>query len=136
MKNLITGIQQVGIGVTNADEAKYLYKDLFGMNVLIFEDKAEASLMTKYTGCEVHKRHAILSMNLSGGGGFEIWQFTSRPPRKQSQHRFGDLGIFAPRIKSKNVEAAFHHFKSIPSINVSDLFESPDDRLHFWITDP
>ncbi len=50
MKELITGIQQVGIGVINANEAKNLYKDLFGMDVLIFEDKAEASLMTKYTG--------------------------------------------------------------------------------------
>jgi catechol 2,3-dioxygenase-like lactoylglutathione lyase family enzyme len=136
MKNLITGIQQVGIGVINADEAKYLYKDLFGMNVLIFEDRAEASLMTRYTGSEVHKRHAILSMNLSGGGGFEIWQFTSRTPGKQSTPRFGDLGIFATRIKSRNVSAAHAHFKSIASITVSDLFASPDDRLHFWVKDP
>lgn len=58
---------------TNANEAKYLYKDLFGMNVVIFEDEAEASLMKRYTGHQVHNRHAILSMNLSGGGGFEIW---------------------------------------------------------------
>jgi catechol 2,3-dioxygenase-like lactoylglutathione lyase family enzyme len=136
MKNLITGIQQVGIGVTNADEAKYLYKDLFGMNVLIFEDRAEASLMTRYTGKQVHKRHAILSMNLSGGGGFEIWQFTSRTPGHQGEQRFGDLGIFATRIKSKNVEAAREHFKNIASVTVSDLFASPDDRLHFWLTDP
>ncbi|GEO08240.1 VOC family protein [Segetibacter aerophilus] len=136
MKNLITGIQQVGIGVTNADEAKYLYKDLFGMNVLIFDDYAEASLMTKYTGSQVHKRHAILSMNLFGGGGFEIWQFTSRTPRQQSEHRFGDLGIFATRIKSKNVAAAHEHFKNIASVTISDLFASPDDRLHFWLKDP
>lgn len=136
MKNLISGIQQVGIGVSDAGEAKFLYKDLFGMDVLIFEDKAEASLMTKYTGREVHKRHAILSMNLSGGGGFEIWQFTSRTPGQQAEQRFGDLGILATKIKSKNVEAAYHHFAGMPSITVSDLFESPDDRLHFWITDP
>lgn len=136
MRNLITGIQQVGIGVTNADEAKYLYKDLFGMNVLIFEDRAEASLMTKYTGRQVHKRHAILSMNLSGGGGFEIWQFTSRTPGEQDEQRFGDLGIFATRIKSKNVAAAYEHFNNITSITVSELFVSPDDRQHFWVADP
>lgn len=136
MKNLITGIQQVGIGVSDADEAKYLYRDLFGMNVLIFEDRAEASLMTKYTGSEVHKRHAILSMNLLGGGGFEIWQFTTRTPEGQTEPRFGDLGIFAPRIKSKNVEAAHKFFKNISAVAVSDLFDAPDDRLHFWITDP
>lgn len=136
MKNLITGIQQVGIGVTNAEQAKHVYKNLFGMDVLIFEDRAEATLMAKYTGSQIHNRHAILSMNLAGGGGFEIWQFTSRTPGQQSQHRFGDLGIFATRIKSKNVEAAHQHFKNTPSVSISDLFESPDDRLHFWLTDP
>lgn len=136
MQNLITGIQQVGIGVANAEEAKYLYKDLFGMNVLIFEDKAEASLMTKYTGKQVHRRHAILSMNLSGGGGFEIWQYTSRTPASPAIKRFGDLGIFATKIKSKNVTGAYDHFKKIPALVISDLFESPDDRSHFWITDP
>lgn len=135
MKDLITGIQQVGIGVVNADEAKHLYKDLFGMNVLIFEDRAEASLMTKYTGSQVHKRHAILSMNLSGGGGFEIWQFTSRMPRKQTLPRFGDIGIFATKIKTKNVKAAHSHFSKLPSIIVSEVMESPGDRLHFWIRD-
>lgn len=135
MKDLITGIQQVGIGVTNAAEAKHLYKDLFGMNVLIFEDRAEASLMTKYTGSQVHKRHAILSMNLSGGGGFEIWQFTSRTPVKQTTPRFGDIGIFAAKIKSENIKAAHAHFKKFPLINVSDVMESPDDRYHFWLTD-
>lgn len=136
MKDLITGIQQVGIGVTNANEAKYLYKDLFGMNVLIFDDKAEASLMTRYTGYQVHNRHAILSMNLSGGGGFEIWQFTSRVPLESASNSFGDLGIFAIKIKSKNVKAAHEHFSNMPSIKVSALMDAPDDRNHFWLTDP
>ncbi|MDB5248840.1 MAG: glyoxalase/bleomycin resistance protein/dioxygenase [Segetibacter sp.] len=136
MKNLITGIQQVGIGVTNADEAKHVYKNLFGMNVLIFDDRSEASLMTKYTGSQVHNRHAILSMNLSGGGGFEIWQFTSRTPGEQNSPVVGDIGIFAAKIKSGNVKEAHKYFGNIQTITVSDLFESPDDRLHFWLTDP
>lgn len=135
MRDLITGIQQVGIGVKNAEEAKHVYKDLFGMNVLIFEDTAEASLMTRYTGSQVHRRHAILSMNLLGGGGFEIWQFTSRVPSQQTSPQFGDIGIFATKIKSKNIKAAHTYFGAFPSITVSQLMESPDDRFHFWITD-
>src|SRR4051812_18301223 len=111
MKDLITGIQQVGIGVSDADKAKYLYKDLFGMNVLIFEDTGEAKLMSRYTGNVVHERHAIFSMNLSGGGGFEIWQFTSRTPTKQIDKQFGDIGIFAIKIKTRNVAEAHKHFK-------------------------
>lgn len=64
----ITGIQQVGIGVVDADQAKYLYRDLFGMDVLVFDDEAEAKLMTRYTGNQCFNRRAILTMNLKGGG--------------------------------------------------------------------
>lgn len=134
--NYITGIQQVGIGVTDAVEAKHLYKELFGMDVLIFEDKAPAALMTRYTGKQLHNRHAILSMNLSGGGGFEIWQFTSRTPQASALSRFGDLGIFAVKIKSRNVKASHAYYLQQDKLIVSALYESPDDRLHFWISDP
>lgn len=136
MKDFITGIQQAGIGVTNAEEAKHLYKDLFGMDVLIFEDKAHASLMTHYTGNKLHERHAILSLNMRGGGGFEIWQYTSRMPAKPMlQPQLGDLGIFAIKIKSHDVNAAHLYFNAITGIKVSELMIAPDDRPHFWITD-
>src|SRR6476469_9650036 len=136
MQQLITGIQQAGIGVTNADEAKILYRELFGMDVLVFDDNAEASLMTRYTGLESHKRRAILSLNMNGGGGFEIWQFTSRKGIHAAQkHQLGDLGIFAVKIKARDLKLAQKHFQAVPGLKVSELFESPDDRLHFWITD-
>lgn len=136
MGNYITGIQQVGIGVTNAEEAKHLYRDLFGMDVLIFDDKAPASLMTSYTGSELHHRHAILSLNMQGGGGFEIWQYTSRIPSKPVElPQLGDLGIFAIKIKSKNVQVAHAHFRALTKIKVSELMIAPDDRPHFWLTD-
>jgi hypothetical protein len=50
----------------------YLYKELFGFGLLIFDDQAEAHLMTQYTGKEIHSSRAILTMNLQGGGGFEV----------------------------------------------------------------
>ena len=132
----ITGIQQAGIGVLDVQEAKHLYRDLFGMDVLIFDDRAEASLMTAYTGRQVHHRHAILSLNMSGGGGFELWQYTSRIAAKPLvMPQLGDLGIFAIKIKSKNVALAHRHFSSLSNIKVSDLMIAPDDRPHFWVTD-
>ncbi len=137
MQDMITGIQQVGIGVCDAQEAKMLYKQLFGMDVLIFDDQAEASLMTQYTGSEIHERRAILSLNMCGGGGFEIWQFLSRTPtKKPSIPNLGDLGIFAVKIKSGNIKAAHNYFSKLAFVTVSELFDSPDDRQHFWLTDP
>ena len=137
MQDIITGIQQVGIGVTDAQEAKLLYKQLFGMDVLIFDDRADATLMTRYTGSQVHKRRAILSLNMCGGGGFEIWQFTTRiPVKRPTVPRLGDLGIFAVKIKSNNVKAAHIYFSKLQNVQISELFDSPDDRKHFWLTDP
>ena len=136
MVNCITGIQQAGIGVSNAEEAKQLYKALFGMDVLIFEDQAAASLMTSYTGKQIHHRHAILSLNMAGGGGFEIWQYTSRVPQDpKSPPRLGDLGIFAIKIKTRNIGSAHAHFISQPLAQVSEIQIAPDDRHHFWVTD-
>ncbi len=137
MSEFITGIQQVGVGVTNAIEAKHLYKELFGMNVLIFEDEAAASLMTHYTGGQLHHRHAILSLNMSGGGGFEIWQYTSRKPSSSvAPIQLGDMGLFAIKIKSKDVKAAHAHMSKMSSVTISDIMIGPDDRPHFWLKDP
>ena len=136
MSEFISGIQQVGIGVTNATEAKMLYKDLFGMNVLIFEDKAEATLMTQYTGRELHSRHAILSLNMGGGGGFEIWQFMTRTGQKPERLPvIGDTGIFAVKIKTFNVDIAHATFSQREDCTVSTIHDSPEQRKHFWLQD-
>ena len=136
MAQYITGIQQAGIGVSDAVQAKFLYRDLFGMNALIFEDKAAATLMTRYTGKQEHTRHAILSINMAGGGGFEIWQFTSREPQQPlHQPRLGDLGIFALKIKARDVKAAHSFFSTNKNVVVTHIMIAPDDRPHFWLTD-
>jgi catechol 2,3-dioxygenase-like lactoylglutathione lyase family enzyme len=136
MAQYITGIQQAGIGVADAVQAKYLYRDLFGMNALIFEDKAPATLMTRYTGKKEHWRHAMLSLNMSGGGGFEIWQFISRTPQKAAHPPLpGDPGIFALKIKSRNVRAAHAFFSTNTNVTVTPVMRAPDERPRFWLTD-
>ena len=135
MASLITGIQQVGIGVVSASDAKLLYKDLFGMNVLVFEDEAEASLMTRYTGDERHTRKAMLSLNM-GGGGFEIWQFTSREPLfSHGSFLPGDTGIFAVKIKTQDILKAYAAYAEIEQIILSPMYTSPDEKKHFWVKD-
>ena len=103
----ISGIQQVGIGCTDASKTFTWLRKTFGLNVKIFDDEARAKLMTRYTGGQVHARRAILAMNMNGGGGAEIWQFTSRTPNTCKKVVWGDYGINAVKFKTNKVENAF-----------------------------
>jgi catechol 2,3-dioxygenase-like lactoylglutathione lyase family enzyme len=133
----IAGIQQVGIGVSNVHEAFKWYRQHLGMDIPIFEEAAEAKLMLPYTGGKPHSRHAILAVNLKGGGGFEIWQYTSRTPQPASfQANLGDLGLFAAKIKSENVQASFDYLKNKGVTFISDVTTTPNNEKHFFIKDP
>lgn len=132
----ITGIQQVGIGVVNADQAKYLYRNLFGMDVLVFDDEAEAKLMTRYTGNQSYKRRAILTMNLKGGGGFEIWQYLNRTPVHLPKDAiYGSPGINAVKIKTSCIHTARAKLTSYPSLKISPTHSCPNQGLSFTVTD-
>ena len=136
MHNYISGIQQIGIGVKDAQECMLLYKDLFGMDVLVFDDTSNAVLMSHYTGGKVYKRRAVLSLNMQGGGGFEIWQFKNRQPSEAMFSTvYGDVGIYAPKIKCNNVSFAHQHFLSKKDISVSELQKDPKDDLTFYVSD-
>ena len=136
MEQFITGIQQVGIGVQDADHAKYLYRTLFGMNALVFDDIAEARLMTQYTGDTTHKRRAILTMNMNGGGGFEIWQFLSRTPSlNETQLQWGMPGINSVKIKAKCIDKARQFFLSENRLQVSEIAQTPNQKNYFTVQD-
>jgi catechol 2,3-dioxygenase-like lactoylglutathione lyase family enzyme len=134
MNELISGIQQVGIGVPDANEAWKWYRRTFGMNVPVFDDVADAKLMTRYTQGEVRSRHAIMALNMAGGGGAEIWQYKSRVPIEADfKPQIGDLGIFAVKIKCRDVDS-FHSQNQ--SKSPSSLSKSPESLNYFWLKDP
>jgi len=134
---VISGIQQVGIGVSNLHEAWKWYRKNFGVDIRIFEEKAQAALMTKYTGGKARSRHAALALNLQGGGGFEIWQYTDRVPEAPGfEIKMGDLGIFAVKIKSKDVEATYNLYKERGLDLQGGLEKDPDGNPHFFVRDP
>ncbi len=135
--NKISGIQQVGIGVTDVYAAQKWYKDNLGYDIAIFDEAAEANLMLPYTDGKPQSRHAILAYNMRGGGGFEIWQYTSRTPTPpQFEIQLGDLGIFACKIKSSDVKKAYNTYKTNGVNIISELKVSPTGKLHFFIKDP
>lgn len=133
----ISGIQQIGIGVSNVNEAFRWYRNHFGMDVPIFEEAATAGLMLPYTGGQPQERHAILALNLQGGGGMEIWQYTQRTPEPPTfTPQLGDLGIFAAKVKCKDANACFQDLQKRGVTILSPLAERPDGRKHFFVKDP
>jgi catechol 2,3-dioxygenase-like lactoylglutathione lyase family enzyme len=134
---IITGIQQVGIGVANAEEAWAWYRKFFKMNVPVFEDAATANLMTKYTSGIAQERFAILALNMQGGGGFEIWQYTKKSPvAPKFELSLGDLGIFSVKMRTKNIQKAYDLFLKDGVEILSKPEKSPWGSFHFYIKDP
>ncbi|WP_297337415.1 VOC family protein [Algoriphagus sp.] len=133
----INGIQQIGIGVTDASVSWDWYKKAFGMDVPIFKDRAAATLMTPYTGGKVEQRYAILAMNLQGGGGFEVWQYTSREPQPAAfPIQLNDLGILAIKIRCRDIHQAKIHLEKLGATIISLPSLSPSGALHFYVRDP
>jgi catechol 2,3-dioxygenase-like lactoylglutathione lyase family enzyme len=133
---IISGIQQIGIGVSDMREAWKWYKKQFGTDIRIFEDEAIAGLMLPYTDGKPRKRLAALAINMQGGGGFEIWQYKDRIPQPpEVQLHLGDLGIFAVKIKTHDVAKSYQSFDSL-GLKVSAPLKGPDGGENFFITDP
>ncbi len=128
----------MGVGVKNVYEAWSWYKKNFGLDIRVFEEKATAELMLPYTGGKPQERHAALAMNLQGGGGFEIWQYTHRTPQPAKfDLQLGDIGIYACKIKSPDIEAAFDlHKKNNVTILTEIVTEPETGEKYFFIEDP
>src|SRR5574344_96457 len=91
----ISGIQQIGVGTVNMYESWKWYAKMFNMDIKILEDDTIAEFMLPYTGKQPQKRHACITINLQGGGGFEIWQYSERQPKPiDFQIGVGEIGLF------------------------------------------
>lgn len=133
----IGGIQQIGIGVKDLKISWEWYRKVFGMDCPIFEEEAEARLMLPYTGGMPRRRHAVLTYNLQSGGGFEIWQYKGRTPLPpETEIRVGNLGIFACKIKVKNIEKAIAEFTANGLKIIGNPLAGPDGKKTLFLSDP
>lgn len=133
----ISGIQQLGVGVENVYKAWNWYRENFGFDILLSDAPGEAALMQPYTDNRPQTRHTILAYNMQGGGGLEIWQYTSRKPHKLNFiPQLGDLGTFIGKIKSSTAAAAYLKFKTSGGLLKSKFCKNPDDVDHFFVQDP
>lgn len=134
---IISGIQQIGIGVENFHEAWKWYIEHFQMDVRVLEDSTVAELMLPYTGNQAQKRHACIAINMQGGAGFEIWQYADRKPQKRNfEIEVGDLGIFVAKIKSRDLAKTYAEQLALNAKIPGGLQKAPDGSLTFYVEDP
>ncbi len=137
MRTKISGIQQIGIGVENIEESWEWYKKYFGMDVCIFEEKAVAEFMLHYTEGKPRERHALLAVNMQGGGGFEIWQHTGKTPQPPlTPLQFGELGINVCKIKTPDAQTAYDTFARQQLNLLTPVMQTPDGHKQFYLSDP
>jgi len=135
---VICGLQQVGIGVADTREAFNWYRKAFGCDIKILDDDGVAERMLPYTGGHPQPRHAILAINLRGGGGFEIWQPKGRTLRYLTEKpRLGDIGIVACKVKSSDIELSLRHLMNISGAKLLGAIDlNPAGKRHFFMYDP
>ncbi|MEG1555387.1 MAG: VOC family protein [Bacteroidales bacterium] len=132
----ISGIQQVGVGTVDMKASWKWYIQNFQIDVRILEDDTVAALMLPYTGYVPQKRHACIAVNLQGGGGFEIWQYSQRKPQPVPfDIQIGDLGIFVAKVKSRDVEA-LHRQISSRYDKIGNISTDPMGKSTFFLQDP
>ena len=132
---MISGIQQIGVGTVDFRKSWNWYIDMFGIDIRILEDDTVAERMLPYTGGKPQKRHACIAVNLQGGGGFEIWQYSDRKPEPcPFEIAVGDLGIFAAKLKCRDV-LSFHKHISAKWNSCTEPQMLPDGSPCFYIKD-
>ena len=136
MAKRINGIQQLGVGVPNLQEGFKWYRSYFGMDIKMFEEAALAELMLPHTESKPRERHAILALNMQGGGGFEIWQHTGKTPEPQKfEVQIGDLGICIGKLKSADIHKTYRQFNTWNIEILSPIDKDPAGNEHFYVKD-
>ena len=131
----ISSIQQIGVGTVDFNRSWDWFIKMFGFDVKILEDDTVAERMLPYTSGQAQKRHACIAVNLQGGGGLEIWQYSERKPRPADfEISVGDLGVFAAKIKCRDVET-FHRELCSSWDACTPLSQDPEGKPCFYVKD-
>lgn len=134
-KWVIGGLQQIGVGVYDNEDTWSFYREMFGFDIPMFDDTGIADIMAPYMGGKAWERHAVFAINIRGGGGLEIWQYTNRNPKQASQEvSLQSRGIIAVHIRCKNIYAIRAQCIA-KKLEVSEPSYMPDGRLCFFVRD-
>ena len=136
MQKIIYGIQQMGVGVSDAVAGFQWYGRMLGADVKVFDDSNVATYMAPYMGGEPHQKRALLAANMQGGSCYEIWQFMDRTPQPPTEEiSIGDMGIYAAKIKAPDIQRAYQDIKQKGGKIISEVLQNPAKQSFFYMED-
>ena len=136
MSFTIHGIQHLGVGVPDHESSWKWYRKFFGMDIPLFNDEAEAPLMTIYTKGKVISKRAAMVLNIKGGCAMEIVSpSTFKASHAKTNFQLGDLGIFMGMIKTPNLAKAYDFFQSNNGNVISKVIPTPYGHDSFYVKD-
>lgn len=136
MSYTIHGIQHIGVGVPCHEDAWKWYRKFFGMDIPLFNDEAEAPLMSIYTEGKVISKRAAMILNIKGGCAMEVvCPSTFKATHAKIKHQLGDLGIFIGQVKSADVSKAYDFFIKNNANVISEIASTPDGKETFYVKD-
>ncbi|MFM6934746.1 MAG: VOC family protein [Flavobacteriales bacterium] len=131
----VNGMQHIGVAVSDMNKMLPIYRKLFGLDIPFFDSIQAAPLMDVYTHGKTITKRASMIMNLQGGCAMEMIEATSfKGKGNLNTFAWGDLGINAVQIKSRNLEKSQEVANQI--VSVQDVQSGPDGRKGFFINDP
>jgi catechol 2,3-dioxygenase-like lactoylglutathione lyase family enzyme len=137
MAYTIHGIQHLGVGVPDHAESWKWYRRFFGLDIPLFDDEADAHLMTIYTDNQVISKRAAMVLNLKGGCAMEVvCPSTFRAEHAEVPHQIGDFGIYIGWVKAPDVEAVYNYYRTKEVTLISDLVKMPNGWTTFYLKDP
>ncbi len=100
MNDTIYGLLQIGVGVPDLTQSFAWYRKYLGMDIPVLRQAGDlSSFMLPLTNGQQPRRQLAIILNLHGGGGLELCQFTDRDCRPPAfEPRLGDCGINLARI--------------------------------------
>ena len=136
MSYTIHGIQHLGVGVPDHADAWKWYRKFFGMDIPLFNDEAEAPLMTIYTEGKVISKRAAMVLNIKGGCAMEVVSpSTFKATHAKVDHQLGDLGIFIGMVKAPDVDKAHRFFKDNGAELITEVVTNPNGLKTFYVKD-
>ncbi len=136
MSYTIHGIQHLGVGVPEHADAWKWYRKFFGLDIPLFNDEAEAPLMTIYTEGDVISKRAAMVLNIKGGCAMEVvCPSTFKASHAKVDHQLGDLGILVGFIKAPDIKKAYDFFHKNGANVISEVVKDPKGDDTFYVKD-